>query len=153
MLGHYCICFIHFFWHHEYLPTVSMYSFIIPFLMTVPCFIVYEFPNGTSSLLLNVQVVNFFFFSERKKAGMSYFVHKPVKVSISSETRSSLILTWTMEEIPTSSPCKLVCMFPRTHTHTDTHTLEPRTVPRLCPTWSLAQSSFSSGVFMAIRQW
>lgn len=60
--------------------------------MIVPRFIVYEFPNGTISLLLNVQAVNFFL-SEKKKAGMSFLGHKPVKVSISSEPIRSLILT------------------------------------------------------------
>lgn len=85
----------------------------------------------------------FFFPLRKKKAGMSFLGHKPVKVSISSEHVRSLILTWTFEEIPTSSPHKFVCTFPQTHT--DTHTLEPYTVPRPCPTQSLAQSSFSSG--------
>ena len=70
-----------------------MYSFIISFLMSVPHFIVYEFPNGTISLLLNVQVVLNFFSLRKKKAGMSFLGHKPVKVSISSEHVRSLILT------------------------------------------------------------
>ena len=61
--------------------------------MTAPHFIIYEFPNGTISLLLDVQVVFIFFLLSEKKARMSFLGHNLVQISISSEYMRRLILT------------------------------------------------------------
>ena len=50
-------CFINFFQTPSISTPVSIYSLITSYLMTTLHFIVYESPNGTISLLLDVQVV------------------------------------------------------------------------------------------------